>query len=163
MYAKMVLTDSGGIQEETAVLGVPCITIRHNTERPITLLVELTHSQYSILALDWIFERPVFKSSDFVEVAGIPAPTARRILAIFRENGIVTTLEEASGRRSAVYAFSALLNIAESEKEGTDHVSSLCFSAILINNVFCPFAVTAVCFRNRCIYYRRFGHFREVW
>lgn len=36
MHAKMVLTDSGGIQEETAVLGVPCITMRHNTERPIT-------------------------------------------------------------------------------------------------------------------------------
>jgi UDP-N-acetylglucosamine 2-epimerase (non-hydrolysing) len=36
MHAKMVLTDSGGIQEETTVLGVPCITMRHNTERPIT-------------------------------------------------------------------------------------------------------------------------------
>jgi UDP-N-acetylglucosamine 2-epimerase (non-hydrolysing) len=35
--AKMVLTDSGGIQEETTVLQVPCITIRENTERPVTI------------------------------------------------------------------------------------------------------------------------------
>lgn len=34
--AKLVITDSGGIQEETTFLGVPCITVRNNTERPIT-------------------------------------------------------------------------------------------------------------------------------
>jgi UDP-N-acetylglucosamine 2-epimerase (non-hydrolysing) len=35
--AKMVLTDSGGLQEETTSLGIPCVTIRENTERPITV------------------------------------------------------------------------------------------------------------------------------
>ena len=37
MHAVMVITDSGGIQEETTCLGVPCVTVRENTERPITV------------------------------------------------------------------------------------------------------------------------------
>jgi UDP-N-acetylglucosamine 2-epimerase (non-hydrolysing) len=39
MHASIVVTDSGGIQEETTCLGVPCVTVRENTERPITVEV----------------------------------------------------------------------------------------------------------------------------
>lgn len=56
--AKLVLTDSGGLQEETTALGVPCVTLRDNTERPITVeegtnaLAGQDHSRILALADD---------------------------------------------------------------------------------------------------------------
>jgi UDP-N-acetylglucosamine 2-epimerase (non-hydrolysing) len=46
--ARVVLTDSGGIQEETTILGVPCLTMRENTERPITI----THGTNRLVGTD---------------------------------------------------------------------------------------------------------------
>jgi UDP-N-acetylglucosamine 2-epimerase (non-hydrolysing) len=43
--ARLVLTDSGGLQEETTVLGIPCLTLRENTERPVTV----THGTNTVI------------------------------------------------------------------------------------------------------------------
>ena len=54
--AKIVITDSGGIQEETTYLGTPCITVRENTERPITV----TSGTNVLVGYDWDLFRQEF-------------------------------------------------------------------------------------------------------
>ena len=90
------------------------------TRRVLTLyeekkgwMVKTTHSQYAIVALDFLFSQPVFSSSHFVSEAHIPAPTARRILKLCRAKGLLKPIREASGQRPAVFAFPELVNIAE--------------------------------------------------
>ncbi len=79
-------------------------------------MVEISHSQFSIHALDWIFEQPIFNSSDFVRASGIPKPTAARILRVLREENILQVWQEARGSKPAVYGYGELLNVAEGYK-----------------------------------------------
>lgn len=79
-------------------------------------VVEWTHSQYAGIALDWIFDRPVFSGPDFAKSISIPAPTAKRLLGVFRDQGLLIPLREGRGRRSAIYSFPRLLNLAEGYK-----------------------------------------------
>lgn len=76
-------------------------------------IAEVTRSQYAVRALDWMFVRPIFRTSDFIETADIPRPTASRILRVVRDGGLLRELRPASGRRPAVLMFGDLLNIAE--------------------------------------------------
>jgi UDP-N-acetylglucosamine 2-epimerase (non-hydrolysing) len=55
-HAKVVITDSGGIQEESTYLGVPCLTLRENTERPITI----TMGTNVLVGRDWELLRKHF-------------------------------------------------------------------------------------------------------
>lgn len=55
-YAKLVLTDSGGLQEETTYFGTPCLTLRQNTERPVTIKVG-TNKLTSLKTLEADFSR----------------------------------------------------------------------------------------------------------
>ena len=76
-------------------------------------VAEMTHSQYSIHALDWMFEHPIFKTTDFVSGAGIPSPTAKRLLSVLRREAVLATVSSGSGRRAAVLAYPELLRVAE--------------------------------------------------
>lgn len=78
-----------------------------------THIVELTHSQYSLAALDALFHRPIFQTSDFVERSGIPKQSALPMLRALRSAGILSPVREASGRRAGILAFPELLDIVE--------------------------------------------------
>jgi Fic family protein len=82
-------------------------------DRVKTQVADLTHSQHSIRAVDFIFESPIFVAPIFTNHSGIPKPTASRILSILKEEGLLYLIREGAGRRPGLYAFRELLNIAE--------------------------------------------------
>ncbi|GKS69958.1 Fic family protein [Nitrosomonas sp. PY1] len=68
-------------------------------------------SKWSVSALDFIFTYPVFRNNKFTTKSGIPTPSAARFTRILLEKKLITILEEASGRRPALYSFEPLLQI----------------------------------------------------
>ncbi len=76
-------------------------------------VTDLTHSQYAISSLDFIFESPAFSSTRFIAHEKVPAPAARRILNALRDDGVLRTVLPASGRRPAIFVFDELLEVAE--------------------------------------------------
>ena len=79
-------------------------------------IAEISHSQFAIHALDWIFEQPIFNSTDFMRASGIPKPTAARILRVLKDEKILQVWQEARGSKPAVYGYADLLNVAEGHK-----------------------------------------------
>jgi Fic family protein len=74
---------------------------------------EISHSQYALQATEFLFRRPIFKGSDFYKDPGMTPASGRRILGLLEELGFFRVVRAASGRRSAVFAYRELLNIAE--------------------------------------------------
>ena len=79
-------------------------------------VADLTRSRYAIRALDWIFERPIFRSADFAASAGLAERTARRILDVLCAGGVLRVINPGSGRRTTLLVFPDLLNIAEGKQ-----------------------------------------------
>ncbi|QPC87254.1 Fic family protein [Mesorhizobium sp. NBSH29] len=75
---------------------------------------KILSSQWSTSALDFLFERPVFRNNVFTTKSGIPSPTAHRFSRILIEQGILRTLVEPAGRRAGLYSFEPLLELVRS-------------------------------------------------
>ena len=88
MNAKFILTDSGGIQEESTFFGIPCLTLRPNTERPITI-TEGTNQLVKLETEDIVQKAKSILNGEHKE-GKIPefwdGKTAERIVEIFRNN-----------------------------------------------------------------------------
>jgi len=72
---------------------------------------EILNSQFHDQALDFVFSRPVFRNDQFVEKSGIPTSSARLMSRRLAEVGMLRTIQPASGRRAALYAFDPLLDL----------------------------------------------------
>jgi Fic family protein len=68
-------------------------------------------SKWSVNALDYIFTNPIFRNNKFTSKSGIPGPSAARFTRILLEKGLIRIIEEASGRKPAIYAFEPLLKL----------------------------------------------------
>ena len=79
-------------------------------------VLEVTGSQYAIKALDAIFDKPVFRRSDFIERTEIPSTSAKRILNDMLEDEILITRKEAKGRQPALLQFDEMVQIVDRRK-----------------------------------------------
>ncbi len=101
------------VKEQAAVNEDKTRQILKLYEEKKTEISGLTRSQYAIFAIDFLFQRPIFTSTDFLKLGDIPRPTAQRILALLRDHGILRVLRESAGRRPATLCFRELINITE--------------------------------------------------
>lgn len=86
-------------------------------ERLKSDIVGITHSQFAINALDAVFNKPIFKTTDFFFRSGIPTKaTSSLILRQMQTAGILVPLKIASGRRPATLCFPELINLTEGRK-----------------------------------------------
>lgn len=85
--------------------------IRSLYEEMKTIFSDVLSSKWSVNALDFVFTNPVFRNNKFTTRSGIPAASAARFTRVLLEKELLSTREEASGRRPALYSFEPLMKL----------------------------------------------------
>lgn len=85
--------------------------IRNLYEEMKQKLSDILSSKWHVNVLDFVFTNPVFRNNKFTSNSGIPAATAARFTRSLLDKRIIHTLEEASGRRPALYSFEPLMDL----------------------------------------------------
>ena len=99
------------IEEQAIKNLVIAENIRSLYEQMKQTFADVLSSRWSVNALDFVFTNPVFRNNKFTTNSGISAATAARFTRELLENNLIVTMEEASGRRPALYSFEPLMKL----------------------------------------------------
>lgn len=105
-----------GVKEQASENQRRALEILELYKSMIDHVARLTRSQYASAMVNYIFNRPIFSASHFVQEAQIPRATAMRFLPVLHKNTILHRLRKGAGRQPAIYAFPELINIAEGRR-----------------------------------------------
>jgi Fic family protein len=106
-----------GVFVQSEANTVKARAIQNLYERLKQQVLDLTHSQFAVPLLDYMFERPIFRSSDVAKLEHMPsAPMVATLLNKLRGDGILHTVREGAGRRPHVLALAELINLCEGRK-----------------------------------------------
>jgi len=100
-----------GVAEQSKVNIEKVKSIHSLYEQKKERIAEVTKSQYSIRVLDFLFGKPVFRSSDFAKETKIPKATGKRILLQLQEGSVISTVSKGTGAAPSVYAFNKLIKL----------------------------------------------------
>lgn len=86
-------------------------------ERLKKQVLDLTHSQFAVPLLDFMFERPVFRASDISKLHHMPSPPmVATLIKKLKTNGLLHTVREGAGRQPQILALAELINLCEGRK-----------------------------------------------
>jgi Fic family protein len=106
-----------GVATQAAANIAKARAIQDLYERLKKRVIDLTHSQFAIPLLDFMYERPIFRSSEVAKRSDMPSvPMVAKLLGDLKSNNILYVIREGAGSRPQLLAFPELINLCEGKK-----------------------------------------------